>query len=500
MDQEIKRWIERDPDPVTRRELEALVDAEADDELTARFAGRLAFGTAGLRGVVGAGPMRMNRLVVRETSAGLATYLLAKLDGAAERGIVVGYDGRNDSEVFASDTACVLAALGFRVYLADQMVPTPVCAFALRDRSACAAVVVTASHNPPEYNGYKVYWENGAQIIPPHDKGIADAIDVAASAELPWIEFPDAVDSGRIVHFGDELIERYLARVSSLSVHEDKGNRSAFPIAYTPLHGVGAPCTETILANSGFTKVQTVTTQREPDGGFPTVRFPNPEEPGAMDAVVSLGEQIGAPLVLANDPDADRLAVAVRTANGYRALSGDQIGVLLGYDRLKSLGGDKSCVVTTVVSSQLLGVVARALGADFEQTLTGFKWIMKRRARARGRRGAVSLRLRGGPRLLRWRCGRRQRRHLGRDVLCRARRRPRHARKLGHGPARGHLSRTRPLRHTPKEHGDRSEPRGHYRRSLATKNARGSSPGEPSRLWSISVWGGGTRRMGVRRR
>lgn len=376
MDERVKRWIERDPEPVTRDELTSLAEAGRQDELDQRFAGRLAFGTAGLRGVVGAGPMRMNRLVVRETSAGLASYLLEQLEGAAERGVVVGYDGRTDSEVFARDTACVLAASGLRVYLADQKVPTPVCAFALRDRGACAAVVVTASHNPPEYNGYKVYWENGAQIIPPHDRGIAEAIDAAATRELPWADLEGAIEAGQIERFGDALVARYLDRVAALSVHADKGNRASFAIAYTPLHGVGARCTETILAKAGFAKVATVAEQREPDGSFPTVRFPNPEEPGAMDAVVALGESVGAPLVLANDPDADRLAVAVRTDAGYRALTGDQIGVLLGYDRLRSLGDGPRCVVTTIVSSQLLGVVARAAGAEFEQTLTGFKWIM----------------------------------------------------------------------------------------------------------------------------
>ncbi len=376
MDQRVKRWIDRDPDSNTRGELTALVEAGDQDELERRFAGRLAFGTAGLRGVVGAGPMRMNRLVVRETSAGLALYLLAQIEGAAERGVVVGYDGRLDSEVFAHDTATVLAAAGLRVYFADQKVPTPVCAFALRDRGACAAVVITASHNPPEYNGYKVYWENGAQIIPPHDKGIAAAIDEAAIREIPWTDLDTAVVAGRVERFGDALIARYLDCVAALSVYEDKGNRESFAIAYTPLHGVGARCTEAILAKAGFTKVETVCEQREPDGHFPTVRFPNPEEPGAMNAVVELAERVGAPLVLANDPDADRLAVALRTDRGYRVLSGDQVGVLLGYDRLRALGDASSCVVTTIVSSQMLGAVARAAGAEFKQTLTGFKWIM----------------------------------------------------------------------------------------------------------------------------
>ncbi|MCK5797304.1 MAG: phospho-sugar mutase [Deltaproteobacteria bacterium] len=377
-DERAARWLSRDPDPTTRSELSALIEAGDEAEISRRFAGRLAFGTAGLRGVVGAGPSRMNRLVIRETSAGLADYLIATIPDAAARGVVVGYDGRIDSKVFAEDTAGVLAAKGLRVYLSDQEVPTPVCAFALKDREACAAVVVTASHNPPEYNGYKVYWKNGAQIIPPHDAGIAQAIDQAAAAdEVPWIDLDEALAAERVSYFGDALIGRYLDRVAALSVYTDRGNRASLAIAYTPLHGVGAKAAEAILRRVGFLAVSTVSSQREPDGHFPTVRFPNPEEPGAMDAVLALAKEHVAPLVLANDPDADRLAVAVRKADGdYRQLTGDQVGILLGLDRVEALGGEGSCVAMTVVSSQLLGVAAKARGASAEETLTGFKWIM----------------------------------------------------------------------------------------------------------------------------
>lgn len=380
---QIERWLARDPDPKTRAELQALVTAGDSAELEQRFSGRLEFGTAGLRGVVGAGPQRMNRLVIRETSAGLADYLLAQQPDAAKRGVVLGYDGRTDSQVFAEDAASVLAARGLKVYLADQKVPTPVCAFALKHFSAIAAVVVTASHNPPEYNGYKVYWENGAQIVPPHDGGIAAAIEKAAAAdEIQGVDLAAALADGRVEHFGDVLIATYLAEVAELSVHATRGNRDKLVIAYTPLHGVGARCTEAVLKTAGFAQVHTVASQREPDGAFPTVRFPNPEEPGAMDATLALASEVGAKLVLANDPDADRLAVAVPTAaGGYRQLSGDQVGVLLGLDRVdaaRAAGIEDGFVVATVVSSQLLGVAARAQGVDAEETLTGFKWIMNR--------------------------------------------------------------------------------------------------------------------------
>ncbi|MBW2733908.1 MAG: phospho-sugar mutase [Deltaproteobacteria bacterium] len=375
----IERWLARDPDAETRAELQALVKAEDHEEIQRRFAGRLAFGTAGLRAVVGAGPCRMNRLVVRETTAGLAAYLASTLDGAKSCGVVVGYDGRTHSALFAHDVASVLAGAGFRVHLADRPVPTPICAYALRELGAAAAIVVTASHNPPEYNGYKVYWENGAQIIPPHDASIAQAIEVAATEEIPFEPLEQALASEQVTHFGADLWQRYLDGVAALSVHTNEGNRADFVLAYTPLHGVGAEATERALKRAGFTQVHTAASQREPDGRFPTVRFPNPEEPGAMDAVLELAHEHGAELAIANDPDADRLAIAARHGDDYRMLSGDQIGVLLGLDRLESLPASEQAsalVATTVVSSRLLGRAATARGSRYLETLTGFKWII----------------------------------------------------------------------------------------------------------------------------
>lgn len=370
MQAQVREWIRRDPDPETRAELERLVATGDQAELARRFDSRLAFGTAGLRGVLGAGPNRMNRLVVRETTAGLASYVLNVVDDAKTRGIVIGFDGRRGSRIFARDVAGVLVARGFEVYLGEDLLATPVCAFAVKELGAAAGVVITASHNPPEYNGYKVYWHNGAQIIPPHDAGIAAAIDEESLAPVPFVDFED----GQVTLLGDDIIAKYLAGVRGLSHRAASPARAELGIAYTPLHGVGARLAETALAQAGFTKVRTVSSQREPDGDFPTVRFPNPEEPGAMDAVIALAQEMDADLAMANDPDADRLAVAVRAAGGgYQMLTGNQIGVLLGADAMST--GDDVAVATTVVSSRMLGEMAAKKGCRYFETLTGLKWI-----------------------------------------------------------------------------------------------------------------------------
>ena len=372
----VQTWIQRDPDPETRAELQALLQDGRSAEIADRFHGRLEFGTAGLRGILGAGPNRMNRLVVRETSAALANYLREKIPNAAARGVVVGFDGRRGSTVFAEDAAVVFAASGLCVHLFAHNVPTPVCAYAVCERQVAAGVVITASHNPPEYNGYKVYWENGAQIIPPHDSGIAAAIEKATKAPIPWQSLDEGRRSGRIQVLGEETIARYLQGVRGLSIHRPSARRAQYAIAYTPLHGVGAEVAERALKNAGFVRVHTVPDQREPDGNFPTVRFPNPEEPGAMDEVISLARKVGAELACANDPDADRLAVAARDSQGsYQMLTGDQIGALLGADRIAA-APRRAVVATTIVSSRLLGEIARSAGLHFVETLTGFKWIM----------------------------------------------------------------------------------------------------------------------------
>jgi phosphomannomutase len=375
----VEAWIAEDPDAETREELASLLSAGNEPELADRFAGALTFGTAGLRGVLGGGPNRMNRLVVRRTTRGLASYLLASVKDAATRGVVVGCDGRRLSRELAEETARVLLGSGIKVHLFDALAPTPLVAFAVLDQEAAGGVMITASHNPPEYNGYKVYWENGAQIIPPHDAGIA--AEIARVGRLEGIESPP-LDAGRmrglVSSIGRAVEESYLAAVEALQLHRDVPRDLV--IAYTPLHGVGDRLARSALLRSGFRSVHSVEVQREPDGRFPTVRFPNPEEKGAMDLVLALARQVGADLVLANDPDADRLAVAVPDGKGgYQALSGDQVGALLAYYLLTEAdGGPDRLVVTTLVSSALLSQMARMLSVRYAETFTGFKWIANR--------------------------------------------------------------------------------------------------------------------------
>jgi phosphomannomutase len=374
-------WLDEDPDPQTREELRALIaaadggDAKALRELNERFEGSLEFGTAGLRGILGAGPQRMNRVLVRKVSAGLGAYLIAHVPEAKRLGVVIGHDARRNSRVFSEDTARVLGGLGIKVYLAHRPWPTPTTAWAVVDKKACAGVMVTASHNPPAYNGYKVYWGNGAQIIAPHDAGIAASVaKVGRSDQLPMPSLDELRANGLVIDLDEALHDAYLEQVVALRASPQVDGR-ALVIAYTPLHGVGALSVEAAMQRAGFPQLHTEPSQREPDPEFPTVTFPNPEEKGAMDRVLALAADKKADLVLANDPDADRLCCAVPEGAGYRVLSGDQVGVLLA-DYLLEVGPkDKRMVATTVVSSQLLGFLAKQANADYRETLTGFKWI-----------------------------------------------------------------------------------------------------------------------------
>jgi phosphomannomutase len=328
-----QRWIADDPDPATRAELFSLLAQPDPDrtDLADRFAGALGFGTAGLRGVLGAGPNRMNRAVVARATWGLARELLESVPGAVERGVVVGGDARRMSHELTEDVAAILAGAGLRVLLFREPVPTPLVGFTVKRLHAAAAVVITASHNPPEYNGYKVYWENGAQIAPPVDARIASAIERAPSARVvarPPLQVLRA--KGLVTDAPADSEQAYLDAVSSLAVHPSAGDRS-LRIVYTPLHGVGDALVRRALARARFTQVQSVPEQQKPDGAFPTVSFPNPEEPGAMDRALALAKAVAADLVLANDPDVDRLAVAVRDGSEYRQLTGNELGVLLGH-------------------------------------------------------------------------------------------------------------------------------------------------------------------------
>jgi phosphomannomutase len=377
------RWMQDDPDPATQAELAKLLAAPdlAKTDLADRFATTLEFGTAGLRGVLGAGPNRMNRAVVLTTSLGLAQYTLAAVPNAGSRGIVIGYDGRHYSRQFAEDAALVFAAAGIRALLFTHVVPTPVTSFAVKELAAAAGVMVTASHNPPEYNGYKVYWTNSAQIIPPVDHAIAEAIAKAPAAkDVPRLTMEEARARGLVQDVGAEIEERYLGTIRALAVHSD-GIRS-LTIVYTPMHGVGDVLARRALARAGFDRVTSVPEQQHPDADFPTVAFPNPEEKGAMDLAFALARKQDAHLVIANDPDADRLAVAVpgRAAGAYVQLTGNQVGILLGHYLLteRPPSSDRRVVLASIVSSPMLGSIARALEVHYEETLTGFKWIANR--------------------------------------------------------------------------------------------------------------------------
>ncbi|KZX65525.1 phosphoglucomutase [Vibrio sp. HI00D65] len=374
--QDAMNWLARDPDPRTREELQHLIDEGMHDELEDRFTQRLEFGTAGLRGKVGCGPNRMNRLVIQETATGLGHYLIEHVHNATMRGVVVGYDGRLDSKQFAIDTASVLTALGIKVYLTSNVAATPIVAFGIEHFNAAAAVVVTASHNPPEYNGFKVYWENGAQIIPPHDAGIAAEINSAATKPIPLMSLSDAETQGKLVWLTEGYYQTYRAAINQSPFVKNDIESANTIIAYTAMHGVGAQMAEDLLHDSGFHKVFSVAEQREPDGHFPTVNFPNPEEKGAMDLVVKLAKSVDADIACANDPDADRFAVAVRTNDdSYKMLTGDQVGVLFAHYLLSKPHSNNQLVGNSIVSSTLLEKVANSHGATYFQTLTGFKWL-----------------------------------------------------------------------------------------------------------------------------
>ena len=370
-----RAWAAEDPDPQTRAELDDLVrrceegDARAEADLADRFDGTLEFGTAGLRGALGAGSNRMNRVVVSRAAAGLAAYLRAARSpgSTGTDSVVIGYDARHNSEVFARDTAEVMTGAGFTAHVLPRPLPTPILAFAIRELGCVAGVMVTASHNPPEDNGYKVYLGDGSQIVPPADVDIAAQIAAVGSLD----DVPRG-GPGRVL--SESIVDRYLDTVAELA---QDGPRD-LSVVYTPLHGVGAVSVQQVLETAGFAPPRVVPQQEEPDPDFPTVAFPNPEEPGAMDLAMALAAEHDADLVVANDPDADRCAAAVPGPHGWRMLRGDEVGALLAHHLLAR--GTTGTYAASIVSSSLLGKQAAAAGQPFVQTLTGFKWI----ARAEG--------------------------------------------------------------------------------------------------------------------
>jgi phosphomannomutase len=358
-----RAWAAEDPDPTTRAELEALLEQGETAELADRFDGTLEFGTAGLRGELGAGSNRMNRVVVTRAAAGLAAYL--RDQGAVrDASVVIGYDARHNSDVFARDTAEVMKGAGLRALVLPRPLPTPLLAFAIRELGCVAGVMVTASHNPPRDNGYKVYLGDGSQIVPPADAEIAARIEAVGSmADVP------RGDGWTIL--GDSIVDAYLDTVAGLAGDGPRDLR----LVYTPLHGVGGTSVTQVLETAGFDPPYVVPQQEQPDADFPTVSFPNPEEPGAMDLAMALAADKQVDLVVANDPDADRCAAAVPDAHGWRMLRGDEVGALLAHHLLT--GGHAGTYACSIVSSSLLSKMAAAAGQPFAETLTGFKWISK---------------------------------------------------------------------------------------------------------------------------
>ena len=365
---EVTAWIDQDPDETTRAELSAQLcaakdgDPDAIDRIEAQFSGPLTFGTAGLRAALGPGPARMNRVVVQRAAAGFAAWLHA--NGHTSGSVVVGFDARHNSDVFARDTAEIMAGAGFHVLLTDSPVPTPVTAFGIGRYGAVAGVMVTASHNPPADNGYKVYLGDGSQIVPPTDSQIAEQIEAVSTRPVGDIARGDDIEL-----VGDDLIDAYVSRAVELAgpVPDD------VTWVYTAMHGVGTRVVRRLVEQAGLPEFVGVSEQLEPDPDFPTVSFPNPEEPGALDLALDRARCQDADVVIASDPDADRCAVAAVIDGQWRMLTGDELGTLLGDDALRR--GVDGVYANSIVSSTALATLASAAGKQHRTTLTGFKWI-----------------------------------------------------------------------------------------------------------------------------
>jgi len=374
-------WHDQDPDEATRAELATLIraaetgDAQGTVELGRRFDARLEFGTAGLRGELGAGSNRMNRVLVAQAAAGFAAHLLEQHDGPGVPSVVVGYDGRQNSEVFARDTAELMAGAGVRAILLPRLLPTPVLAFAVRHLDVSAGVMVTASHNPARDNGYKVYLgglHHGSQIVSPADADIAAHI-ARVAAEANVLELPR---SAGFETAGEDVVDEYVRRTAELGT----AVTAPVKVVYTAMHGVGWEVAQRVFAAAGFAEPTVVAAQIVPDAAFPTVDFPNPEEPGALDLAFATATEVGADLVIANDPDADRLAIAVPDADGgWRRLSGNDVGSLLGWRAAERLAQTDTggTLASSLVSSPALAAIADEYRLDYVETLTGFKWISR---------------------------------------------------------------------------------------------------------------------------
>ena len=377
-----REYVSREGDDAFRGEVEQLLEKGDMKELTDRFYTNLEFGTGGLRGVIGGGYNRMNPFIIQQATQGLANYVLAHGDpnDRGELSAVIAHDSRRFSERFALETALVFAANGMKAYLFPSLRPTPELSFTARQLQTSVGVVITASHNPPEYNGYKVYWSDGSQVVAPHDKGIIEEVRKVTS-EIKTLSKEEAQSKGLLEYLGSDQDDAFVEMVKRSSLRPEllQQHGGDVTIVYTPLHGTGAMMVERVLGELGV-KVLTVPEQREPDGEFPTVKFPNPEESAAMEMAVALGKKENADIVMGTDPDGDRLGIAVPDGDGFRLVTGNQLGVLLAdyiFSSRKELGKlpRRPAFVTTIVTTDLQRRVARHYGAEVYDTLTGFKHI-----------------------------------------------------------------------------------------------------------------------------
>lgn len=374
----IEEWTKHPFDTATISEIKALENANNEKELTERFYTTLEFGTGGLRGIMGAGTNRMNVYTVGMAAQGLANYIILK--GRAKDGVVIACDSRRMSDRFREEAASIMAGNGIRVYVFDDIAPTPLCSFAIRHLRAVSGIVITASHNPPEYNGFKAYWDDGGQVVPPQDREIIEEVKkIDSIASIKKIAFNEGVRSGLITVIGDDVRKAYIDALSK------KALRPAAPsdikIVYSPLHGTGYKIVPSVLAHFGFTKLFPVKEQSVPDGNFPTVEYPNPEEKPALELSLALARRENADIILATDPDADRMGVGFKDKNGeYLLINGNQIGTMLEYYLLSRLTAEKkmprdAAVIKTIVTTDLQEEIAKSFGCATENVLTGFKWI-----------------------------------------------------------------------------------------------------------------------------
>lgn len=377
----INEWTRPPFDEDTRKEVSLMIERGSQKELEDRFHTLLEFGTGGLRGVIGAGTNRMNVYTVGMATQGLANYILARKK--QDMGVVIARDSRRMSDVFSREAARILAGNGIRVYYFNDITPTPLCSFAIRELKAVSGIVVTASHNPPEYNGYKVYWDDGGQVVPPVDEEIIDEVKMIHSIEaIKRADFEDGIRSGLIQVMGDDITTTYISRLAGKALRSLKPSETV--IVYTPLHGTGYRIIPEVLRHFGFRNIFPVESQARPDGNFSTVKSPNPEERDALTLALELARKVDADLILATDPDADRMGVGIKNPDGdYELINGNQIGTMLEYyllHRLSRKGGlpINGAVVKTIVTTDLQDVIAKSFNCSVENVLTGFKWIALR--------------------------------------------------------------------------------------------------------------------------